>query len=166
MNHHRPLFRSAAIAAALLVSAGIAVAARAQTAAQPPSPAAQAVGVRKAVFTLIGANCKILGDVAKGNVPFDSTEVQKRAERVAFLSGLVGDSFPDISNVGEPDSKAKPDIWTSKDDFAKKAADLREHAAALVRVSAAEKGTTDAFKAAFNAVAQDCKGCHDTYRAK
>ncbi|MCR6632868.1 MAG: cytochrome c [Magnetospirillum sp.] len=29
-----------------------------------------------------------------------------------------------------------------------------------------EKDTSEAFKTAFGAVAQDCKSCHDTYRVK
>jgi len=155
--------RIGSVGFALALAAGFALSAYAQTA---PSPARQVVDARKAVFTLIGTNCRALGDVVKGTAPFDSADVQKRVARIAFLSDLVGESFPDASNVGEPDTKAKPDIWTDKAAFAKKVADLQEHAKALVPVSATEKGATDTFKTAFAALAQDCKGCHETYRVK
>jgi cytochrome c556 len=155
--------RLAFAGAALVLGAGFALSAYAQTG---PSPSRQAVEARKAVFTLIGSNCRALGDVVKGVTPFDSADVQKRVARIAFLSDLVGESFPDASNLGEPDTKAKADIWANKAAFAKKVADLQDHAKALVPVSATEKSDTEAFKTAFAALAQDCKGCHETYRAK
>jgi cytochrome c556 len=157
--------------AALVFGVGLALSAAAQTppaapapAAAPPSPASQAIAVRKAIYTLIGANFKPIGDALKGTATYDSAELVKRATRVAYFAGLVQEAFPDVSSAG--DTKAKPEIWTNRTDFDKRLRDFQTHAQALVQVAANEAPSSDAFKAAAGAVGQDCKGCHDNYRAK
>lgn len=155
--------------AALVFGVGLALSAAAQTppaapAATPPSPASQAIAVRKAIYTLIGANFRPIGDALKGTATYDSAELVKRATRVAYFAGLVQEAFPDVSSNG--DTKAKPEIWTNRTDFDKKLRDFQTHAQALVQVAANEAPSSDAFKAAAGAVGQDCKGCHDNYRAK
>jgi cytochrome c556 len=146
----------------------VAVAAVAQTApagAPPgPSPARLAIDARKATFTLIGGNFRPLGLILKGNAPFDSDEVAKRANRLAFLAALLDENFPDVSNLGEPDTKAKADLWANRADFDKKLKTFQTDTATLVQVSATEKSASDTFKAAVAAVGQDCKACHDNYR--
>lgn len=132
----------------------------------PPSASRQAVENRKAAYTLVGNYFRWFGGVAKGTFPYDEAEATKRATRIAFLSGIVEDAFPEGSNVGEPDSKAKPDVWSGRPDFDKKLKDFQAHAQALVEVNAKEKGATDAFKAAVASLAGDCKGCHEIYKAK
>ena len=129
-----------------------------------PSPARQAVDARRAAFVLIGANFHPLGAILKGAAPADAAEVNKRATRLAFLAGLLDENFPDASNLGPPDSKAKAEIWSDRADFDKKLKSLQGDAAALVQVSADGKGSADAIKAAITAVGQDCKACHDKYR--
>ena len=83
-----------------------------------------------------------------------------------MLSEFLDSAFPEASNLGEPDTKAKADIWTNKADFDKKLKDFQEHAAALAKVTATEKTASDAFKEAFGNLAKDCKGCHESYKAK
>jgi len=167
----------AATGAALALSAGIILSANAQSAAPAPAPAAraggagpsptkQAIETRKAAYALIGNYFRQLGAVAKGTAPYDEADATKRAARIAFLSNLPGEAFPDVSNVGEPDTKAKADVWTNRADFDKRLKDFQAHAAALVQVNATEKGATDGFKAAVIALGEDCKGCHDTYKVK
>lgn len=128
-----------------------------------PSPARQAVDVRKAAYTLIGANFRPLVAVLKG-APFDAADAEKRASRLTFLADLLDESFPAVSNLGEPDTKAKAEIWSNLPDFTKRLTDFQGHIAELARVATTEKSATDAFKAAVAAVGQDCKSCHDTYR--
>jgi cytochrome c556 len=154
---------------AWVLTAGLALSAAAQTppaapAAAPPSPASQAIAVRKAIYTLIGANFRPIGDALKGTATYDSAELVKRATRVAYFAGLAQEAFPDVSSSG--DTKAKPEIWTNRTDFDKKLKDFQTHAQALVQVVANEAPSSDAFKAAAGALGQDCKGCHDNYRAK
>ncbi len=160
----------------LIIAAGFCLSAQSQTApaaappaasaAAGPSPARAAIEVRKAVYVLIGSNFRPLGNVLKGTAQYDAAEAQKSAARIAFLSGLVSEAFPDVSNVGEPDTKAKADIWLNRADFDKKVQEFQTDAAALVQVNTAEQGSTDGFKAAVTKLGQDCKNCHDAFKAK
>jgi cytochrome c556 len=155
--------------AILILSASLALTAKAQTppAAPPaPSPAKQAIEVRKAVYTLVGSNFRPIGGLLQGRGQYDAAEFKKRIDRIVFLTELANESFPDVSNSGLPDTKAKADIWSDRADFDKRLKDFQEHAKALAQVNAKEKGATDAFKTAAGALAQDCKGCHDKYREK
>jgi len=154
------------VGAALMLSL-ITSATYAQQAAVPEAnPARKAIEVRKAVFTLVANNFKPIGDTLQGKTPYDAAEVQKRAARVEFLADLIGETFPEASNLGQPDTKAKPEIWSDRAGFDKKLSEFREHAATLEKVSATEKTASDAFKTAAAAVGQDCKGCHEAYKIK
>lgn len=135
-------------------------------AAGGPSPAKQAVNVRKAAFTLIGNNFKPIADAAQGKAEYNQADIEKRAKRLVVLSDILDGSFPEGSNLGEPDSKARPEIWAQKADFDKKLKDFQEHAANLAKVAATESTASDKFKEAFGAVGKDCKGCHDSFKAK
>ncbi len=173
--------RKAAIGGAFALCVGFAFSANSQTAAPVspapapanppaagagPSPARQAIEARKAVFTLIGGNFRPIGNVLKGAAPYDAVTIAKSVARIAFLSQLLDDTFPEISNLGEPQTKAKPDIWTNRADFDKKLKDFQTHAAALQKVNETDQGPTDAFKVAAAAVGQDCKACHDNFRVQ
>lgn len=160
-----------AASAAVLISVAVVVSAQAQS-AQPtpaavgPSPTKQALENRRAAYTLIGNYFRYFGAVAKGTIAYDEAEATKRASRIAFLSSVLDENFPEGSNFGEPDSKAKADIWSSRADFDKKLKDFQAHAQAFAEANAKEKGATDVFKAAIASLAHDCKGCHETYKAK
>lgn len=153
---------------AAFLAAAIAATANAQTpptsGAPGPSPARQAVDARRAAFTLIGGNFRPLGAILKGAAPVDAAEANKRATRLAFLAGLLDENFPDISNLGQPDSKAKAEIWSNRADFDQKLKNFQGDVATLVQVSGDGKGSADAVKAAIGAVGQNCKACHDKYR--
>ncbi len=131
-----------------------------------PNPAKQAISVRKAAFTLIGASFKPLADVAQGKAEYNQVDVQKRANRILVLSEFLDHSFPEPSNLGEPDTKAKADVWTKKAEFDSKLKEFQDHAATLAKVTATEKTASNAFKDAFGAVAKDCKSCHEGFKAK
>ena len=150
--------------AALAVIAGVAISAHAQQA--PTNAGRQAVETRKAIFILTAANFRPFGDIAKGAAPYDAADAQKRLARLALLSDYLKEAFPDASNLGEAETKAKAEIWSNRADFDKKLSDFQTHVAALQQVNATDKSASDAFKAAIGAVAGDCKGCHETYRAK
>ena len=131
-----------------------------------PNPGKQAIAVRKAAFVLIANSFKPIGDTSQGKVEYNQAEIQKRANRLAVVSEFLETSFPEASNLGEPDTKASPDIWTKKADFEKQLKDFQAHAATLVKVAATEKTSSDAFKEAASAIGKDCKGCHDNYKVK
>ncbi len=160
------------LGAALLVSASAGLYAAdeaAKPAAAPaagPSPAKQAIAVRKAAFTLIANNFKPIGEVLQGKAPYNQAEIVKRAERVAFLSLLLDGTFPEDSNVGAPETKSKPEIWKDKAEFDKYIKEFQQNSAALAQIAAKESTASDAFKNAAKAVAEGCKGCHDSYKDK
>jgi cytochrome c556 len=131
-----------------------------------PSPAKRAVDERKAIFTLISGNFRPIAEQLQGRGSLDASEARKRAERVAFLASLANDAFPDLSNVGDPGTRAKPTIWSQRADFDKVISDFVKHSQALAQTAATQAPGSDAFKAAAGAVAQDCKTCHDNFRAK
>lgn len=131
-----------------------------------PSPAKRAIDERKAIFTLIGSNFRPIGEQLQGRGSLDASVARKRAERLAFLSSLTVDAFSDISNVGEPGTRAKAEIWSKRADFDKAVADFVKHTQELAQAAATQAPASNAFKSAAGAVAQDCKSCHDTFRGK
>jgi cytochrome c556 len=150
-------------AAAALVS-GAVLAPAAWAAESEPSPADEAIEYRQALYTLIGGNFGPLGEMLQGHVPYNGAEAQKRAERVALLATIVGEAFPDISKQGH--TKAKPEIWGNRADFDQKVQALVADTDALARQLRQDSGNVAAFKQAAIKVGQDCKACHDKYRAK
>lgn len=137
-----------------------------QAPAIAPAPGRQAIEVRKALFVLIANNFKPIGETLQGKIPFDAAELRKRSARVAFLADLTGEPFPEVSNNGLPDTKARPEIWSDRAAFDKRVLEFREHTAALSQLLAKEQVAPDAFKAAAATVAQDCKGCHEAFKVK
>jgi cytochrome c556 len=131
-----------------------------------PNPGKQAIVVRKAAYTLIGNSFKPISDAAQGKVEYNQADIQKRANRILVLSEFLDSAFPEASNLGEPDTKAKADVWAKKAEFDKKLKDFQEHAAILAKVAATEKTASDAFKEAFGNLAKDCKGCHESFKVK
>jgi len=129
--------------------------------------ARQIIEERKAAYKLIGASFRPLGAILKGTTTYDAAVVDKAIARTAFLSGLLDESsFPESTNLGEPETKAKADIWTKRSEFDKRLKDFQAHIQKLQAVNEADKSGSDAFKTALNTVAQDCKGCHDDFRVK
>ncbi|MGO9392785.1 c-type cytochrome [Rhodoblastus sp.] len=169
--------RAAIIGLTLAIGAGCALVAHAQNAPAPAPAAAPAAGgganaarqaadVRKSIFKLIGANFRPLGALLKDNGGYDAADVNKRVTRVLFLSGFLNEAFPENSNIGEPDTKAKPEVWTKHAEFEKDLKQFQDHLIALNDVNEKEKGFTEPFKTALGAVAQDCKSCHDDFKLK
>jgi cytochrome c556 len=171
--------RAALIGLTLAIGAGCALVAHAQNAPAPAPAAAaapaaggganaarQAAEVRKSIFKLIGANFRPLGALLKDGGPYDAAEVNKRITRVLFLSGLLNEAFPENSNIGEPDTKAKPEVWTKHAEFEKDLKQFQDHLIELSDVNEKEKGFTEPVKTALGAVAQDCKACHDDFKLK
>jgi cytochrome c556 len=175
ISHVSKRRRAAILGLALAASACGALVAQAQNAPAPAPAAApaggvnaarQAADVRKSIFKLIGANFRPLGAILKDGGPYDAAEVNKRITRVLFLSGLLNEAFPENSNIGEPDTKAKPEVWTKHAEFQKSLKDFQDHLVALSDINEKDKGLTEPFKTALGAVAQDCKSCHDEYKLK
>lgn len=103
-----------------------------------------------------------MGAMASGKAPFDAAVFQRNAARVAFLSSIAPDVFPEVSKTGN--TKAKPEIWANKAEFDKLMKDFGDKANSLALAS--KSGTLDGSKAAFGAAAGACKACHDKFKAE
>jgi cytochrome c556 len=132
--------------------------------AQSPTPAEKAIQYRQAVFKVIAGNFGPLAQNAQGKLELPPGAARKYAERLAAISEFAADAFPDISREGE--TKAKPEIWTSRAEFDKLLADLTTATRSLATVTANGSAKPEDFKAAVGAVGNACKACHDKYRAK
>jgi cytochrome c556 len=118
---------------------------------------------RQSWFTLLAMNFGPMGAMAKGEIPWDESQVQGYAadlEAVTKLDLMRG--FPDGSDKGT--TRAKPEIWKNKADFEAKLGDLRTAAAELN--AAAASGDRKQITDKVGATGKACKACHDEYKAK
>jgi len=138
-----------------LASLGTALPAAAQF--QKPE---DAIKYRKAAFTVMGAHFGRIGAMTAGRVPFDAATAAANAEIVATMSKLPYAGFIEGTSTG--DTRAKPEIWTSRAKFDAAASKMQDE---VVKLNAAAKtGNLEAIKTAFGATGQTCKACHDDYR--
>lgn len=165
MNHPGKTMTLKQLSMGITVCAGALLGSATAQNGVPANLAAQhAIENRKAVFTLIGNNFRPVGEILRGAASVESVEVDKYAARVAFLTGLLPEAFPEVSRSG--DTRALGEIWSNRADFEQRLRDFTQHAAILAQIANQHGGNGDALKNAARAVAQDCKGCHDSYRAK
>jgi cytochrome c556 len=133
----------------------------------PPSPekqAAKAVEIRQGLFNVQGFAFGPVGAMLKGGAPVDAALVQKEAARLQVTSSMITEVFKFDTRKFQVKTAAKEKIWTEQADFAKKADDLHDAAAALE--AAAKKGDKNGILDAAGKVGNACKACHDEYREK
>ncbi|SDN29349.1 Cytochrome c556 [Lutimaribacter pacificus] len=118
---------------------------------------------REAQMDLYAFNLGLLGDMAKGAVPYDAAAAQAAAENLAALSALDQSRlWPEGSGEMSIETRAKVDIWDDMDDFTAKADDLMKAAAAMAEVA----GTgLEAVQGQMGALGGACGACHKAYRA-
>lgn len=146
---------------ALIVATGLSLPGLAS--AQTPATftrLADAVKYRQAAFQVLSTHVQRVGAMAKGEVPFDKASAEVNATLIELLSRQVATAFPAGSDMAP--SKAKPEVWTAPADFKTHGEQLQSAAGKLS--GAARVGDAAAFKAAFGAMTQTCKACHDGYR--
>lgn len=139
-------FATKAIVASLILAAGVAF-------AKSTDPDAMA---RQALMGTIGMNTKILGDIAGGKVAFDATAAEAAKTALAEAAGKIAATFEPQGTDAE--SKAKPEIWTSWDDFVAKAEALNKAALAT------DATTVEGIGAGMAGIGATCKDCHSKYR--
>ncbi len=112
---------------------------------------------RQALMKTIGGNVKILGDMAGGKADYDAAAAE--AAKAAIVAAAADISVKFETSSTDPDSKAKPEIWTNWDDFVAKGQGLAD------AINALDASSLDGVKAGMGAVGGACKDCHSTYRA-
>lgn len=119
-----------------------------------------AVKYRKGAFFVMGQHMGRIGAMAQGRVPFDAAAATANAEIVQTLSKLPFTAFVDGTDKG--DTRALPKIWSERAQFDAAAKKMQDEVANLV--VAAKANDLEKVKAAFGAVGQSCKACHDNFR--
>lgn len=116
------------------------------------------VKARQELMDMIGANTKILGDMAGDKAPFDAAKAAEAKAALATAAAQIPAKFE--ANVDDPKSEVLPAIWTDFADFTAKGKALEDAATAL------DVSSLDAVKAGMGAVGDGCGACHKAYRAK
>lgn len=111
---------------------------------------------RQDLMKSVGMNTKILGDMAGGKSEFDATKAAEAKAALVTASTEAKAAFE--VEATDPESEAKPEIWTNWDEFVKKDEALTMAAMAIDVTSAASIG------AGMAGLAGACKDCHTTFR--
>ncbi len=125
---------------------------------QAHSGAKGAVKARMDSMSQIGANMKILGEMAKGKVGFDQVAAQQAAGNIAEHASQVAALFEE-KDVSAP-SEARPEIWDNWTDFVSKATTMADIATDI----APTLTTLGDIRAAMPRLGSACKSCHKDYR--
>ena len=129
--------------------------------AQAPKPEDQ-IKLRKAAYSLMGYTFGSLDAMASGKRAFNREEAARNADLLARLATIPKGFFGEGSDKGE--TRAKPEIWTSRADFDAKMDKMVQETAKLSQV--ARSADAAALKKAVQDVDSSCSGCHDDYRTK
>ncbi|MEH7830109.1 c-type cytochrome [Gemmobacter denitrificans] len=114
------------------------------------------VKARQDLMKTVGANTKILGEMAGDKAPFDAAAAEAAKAALVAASAEIAAKFE--PQATDPATEAKPEIWTNWDDFVAKAGALNSAAQALDATS------LDGVKAGMAGVGGACKACHTAYR--
>ena len=117
-----------------------------------------AVKARMDAMSRMGAEMKVLGQMAKGTASFDQKVAQAAAASIARLAGDTPSLFQ--ANEHDPKSEAKAEIWTNFDDFVKLSRTMEETAIGLSTSISSEADVRMAMKS----LGSGCQACHKTYR--
>lgn len=116
---------------------------------------------RKAAMKVVGGSTKTIGDMLKGTTDLDPAKANEAFAAMQAAVAPFGDLFPEGSDA--PTSEAGPAIWTDRAGFDATLAAFEEDIAAAVAAAPQDQAS---IAAAFGAVAENCKTCHQSYRVK
>lgn len=118
----------------------------------------EAVKARMDAMSAIGAEMKVLGQMAKGVASFDGESARSAAAAIAKNSAATPGLF--TAQEHDPMSEAKAEIWTDFADFTAKSDHLTKLASDLSQSIGREQDLAPALKSLGDA----CKACHEIYR--
>jgi cytochrome c556 len=107
---------------------------------------------------------KVMGDMARGKVPFDAGAATKAANEIGSTAKKIPDLFPEGSGGEANKSDALPAIWEKWERFKANADDLASASDALAKALGDSAGAE--WKPAFQKVGEACKSCHEDFRKK
>ena len=120
------------------------------------------VEYRQSMMTGLAWNMGGMGQMVKGEVPWDQKRFNYLATRTAMLAPMAREGFtPETEGVK---SHAKPELWKNLKDFDARNETMLKAAAKLMEV--AQGGNEEASRAQFMETVKACKGCHEKYQEK
>lgn len=151
-------FRSTTFAIAALATVGAGATALAQAEVPP------AVEARQGQFQIMALNIGVLGNMARGNAPYDAAQAQAAANNLVAISS-IDQSFhwpAGTDNEVLEGTRALPVIWENLGDVVSLWGDF---GTASVQLAAVAGDGLEAVQGAIGPVGESCGACHDTYRA-
>ena len=116
-----------------------------------------AVMARMDGMSTIGAATKTLGQMAKGEKPFDAATAQAAASRIADEAARIEGLFK--AKEDDPKSESLPTVWTDFPDFVAKARKLEDAASRASNLT-----TGDELQTSLREIGATCSACHKVYR--
>jgi len=122
------------------------------------------VKARRALMGTIGYHTGILGNMAKGEMPYDAAMATAAAENISAAATMNRLTiWIEGSGVGAAEgTRAKPDIWSDPAGFETAAMGLETAAATMVMAAGTD---LDALRGAMQGLGAACSTCHKAYRA-
>ena len=117
---------------------------------------------RQTAMKNVGAAMRIAAGMAQGKIAYDGVAAEMAMRVMNSTAAGFGSMFPDGTQTGG-DTEAAPKIWEDAAGFQAANATFLETSG---KAAAAAKAGEGDFKAAFGAVAKNCKACHQDYRVK
>ncbi len=124
-----------------------------------------AIDARQSVMKIYAFNLGILGDMAKGETPYDAGAASAAASNLVAAAGMDTRAMwprgSDAAALGEETTKARAELWQNF-------AEAGEHGQALTEATAAMAAASgdglNAVRANIGAIGDSCKGCHESFR--
>jgi cytochrome c556 len=113
------------------------------------------VEARQALMKTFGGAAKTLGGMAGGGA-YDAAAAE--AAKAALVTGAAEIAAKFETNVADPDSESKPEVWTNWEDFLVKAKAMGDAATAM------DVSTAEGIGAGMGNIGGTCKACHQAYR--
>lgn len=129
-------------------------------AASPVAAQSGPIGERKQAMKAMQDQAEIGAAMLKGQSPYDSAKATLIFQTFVDKMKGYGTLFPPGSDKG--DTKVQPAIWSDRAGFDAAIAKFGQ----LVAENAPRAGTADGFKSAFVAVADGCRSCHQSFKAR
>jgi len=121
------------------------------------------VDYRQGAYKIMGWQMGILGDMARGEKPFDHKRAQEAARNLQWAERLTATTYsPDTK--GAKKTRLLQKAWNEMDTFADRGRSLKTEINQLLM--ALEAGDEAKAKGHIGSVGKACKACHDDYREK
>lgn len=129
----------------------------------PPEPDLNdPVTLRMNMMSQVGAAAKLAGAMVKGEAPFDARVAESVLRTIHGVALGYGGMFGEGTDFGH-DTTAAPAIWEDREGFDEALTKFIADTRAAVQASPDD---LDAFRAAFQQVAGNCKACHEDFRIR